>query len=56
MDERWLLVKKSSPKLLKSVIASLVGRDSILNALSVASSGFGITHQKRHPREMESRS
>jgi transposase len=37
MDELWLLVKNRLSELSKSVIASLVGRDSILDALSVAS-------------------
>uniref|UniRef100_UPI0015E16256 transposase n=1 Tax=Pseudanabaena sp. BC1403 TaxID=2043171 RepID=UPI0015E16256 len=37
MDELRLLVKNRLSEMTKSVIASLVGRDSILDALSVAS-------------------
>uniref|UniRef100_UPI0015E1956B transposase n=1 Tax=Pseudanabaena sp. BC1403 TaxID=2043171 RepID=UPI0015E1956B len=37
MDELRLLVKNRLSEMSKSVIASLVGRDSILDALSVAS-------------------
>ena len=44
MDELRLFVKNRLSEMTKSVIASLVGRDSILDALSVASLLlFGIT-------------